>query len=97
MVVAIEMKMREVKLGSKRLPPVCHHLLGNIFLKLFSTETVAQLVMMGDGFFEQGVVPCSVIFSMSPCGFWANTSAKSLQVTQLHRHGDSHWPAALAS
>lgn len=57
MEAAVEMRMREMKLGSKCLLPDCHRLLGSILLKLFSAETVAQLVRVGDGLFEQGAVP----------------------------------------
>lgn len=42
------------------LPPP----LGSIFLRLFSTETLAQLVMVGDGLFEQGVVTYNLLHLM---------------------------------
>lgn len=64
MEAAIEMRTREMKLGSKCLLLVCHRLLGSIFLKLFSAETVAQLVRVGDGWFEQGVVPYNLLHLM---------------------------------
>ena len=61
------MNMREGKLVSKCQLSICHHLLGSTFLKLFSVETVAQLVMVGDGLFEQGNVPLNPVVVNGHC------------------------------
>lgn len=72
MVVEVEMSMREGKLASNCQLSVCYHLLGSTFLKLFSIETIAQLVMVGDGLFEQGIVPLKpvVVSGHSPPGWY---------------------------